>query len=723
MSTPNPVSPQPGRFRKLFTAPVYEGDDDKTRRARILNAILWIELATMAVGALGLLVATNVLSGLLPILGFLALAIIGLVLLHKGFIEFASTLFVIGLYVAETGLVLISGGIYSPLTSGYIVVMSAAGLLLNRRLFFSLGGLSLASLLGIALLQTGGLTLPVLIDFSTPLQAAAAVVANAFTAVLLFYLAVSSLSDTLALARQSNRDLEIIRSSLEERVAERTAQLSASADVGRAAVSILDTNQLLREIVNLITDRFGFYYAAVFLADNTNKWAVLREATGSAGRTLKERQHQLEIGGQSMVGLVMKTRKARIALDVGDEAVRFANPLLPDTRSEIALPLMVGSRIIGALDVQSTEMAAFDEASAAVLQSMADQIAIALSNTMQFQQTQATLQRTRQLYEASTAISNAEDAPSILRELMTKGVPEATAAQILTYGPRDETGQYAYCEVAATWSHTGNELLLPIGTRVAQQQMPPLPVTANEPFLIRDAADPVTPPEQQQFMQGLGMRAMLVYALIAGSQPVGLLVITYREPRLFMAAETQPLLALTGQVAVTLRNQQLVREEAIAVKQLDEVNRRLTNQAWEEYARATGSVTYKEDIGPATNASSVAAPTVLATPIMIHGEEVGVLSLEDTAPDRKWTPSELALSRAVAGEVAIALENARLIEETEKRAQRERTINRITSRIRNAPSIDQMLAVAAQELRAETRAARSVAEIAPEAAGQEEARS
>ena len=141
-----------------------------------------------------------------------------------------------------------------------------------------------------------------------------------------------------------------------------------------------------------------------------------------------------------MVGSAMKTRKARIALDVGDEAVRFANPLLPDTRSEIALPLVVGRRVIGALDVQSTQMAAFDEASAAVLQSMADQIAIALSNTLQFQQAQAALQRTRQLYEASTAISNAEDARDILHELMTQAVTDANAAQILTYGPRDEAG-------------------------------------------------------------------------------------------------------------------------------------------------------------------------------------------------------------------------------------------------------------------------------------------
>jgi GAF domain-containing protein len=140
----------------------------------------------------------------------------------------------------------------------------------------------------------------------------------------------------------------------------------------------------------------------------------LREATGEAGRILKERQHQLEIGGRSMVGMTMKTRMARIALDVGTEAVRFANPLLPDTRSEIALPLMVGSRVIGALDVQSTQTAAFDEASASVLQSMADQIASALSNAIQFNQTQSALRRSRQLYEAGRALAAASDVQGIL---------------------------------------------------------------------------------------------------------------------------------------------------------------------------------------------------------------------------------------------------------------------------------------------------------------------
>ncbi len=178
---------------------------------------------------------------------------------------------------------------------------------------------------------------------------------------------------------------------LEQQVAARTAQLQASADVARAVTSVLEPSQLLRQMINLITDRFGFYYAAVFTLDEMGEFAVLREATGQAGQTLKERGHKLQVDGQSMVGAAINKRQARIALDVGQEAVRFDNPLLPHTRSEIALPLVVGDRVIGALDVQSTQAAAFDQASAAVLQSMADQVAVALENARLFQQAQASL--------------------------------------------------------------------------------------------------------------------------------------------------------------------------------------------------------------------------------------------------------------------------------------------------------------------------------------------
>jgi GAF domain-containing protein len=517
------------------------------------------------------------------------------------------------------------------------------------------------------------------------------------------------LNQTYARQHELEANLKQLQEDEARRLKAYTEQLQIGADVSRAVVSILDTNQLLREIVNLITDRYGFYYAAVFLADNTNKWAVLREATGEAGRILKERKHQLEIGGQSMVGTAMRTRKARIALDVGDEAVRFANPLLPDTRSEIALPLVVGTRAIGALDVQSTQAAAFDEASAAVLQSMADQIAIALSNTQQFQQAQAALQRTRQLYEASTAISNAEEPNGILHELMTKAVTDATTAQILTYGPLDENGQLAYLEVAASWAADNTTPELTVGMRVRPEQVPSIPAFATEPYTVRDAADQTLPPNQQ-VVQALGLRAMLGYALVAGSQPVGLLLIGYREPHMFTPMETQPLQALAGQIAVTLRNQQLVREQMLARQQLDEINRRLTGQVWEQYARNRGQAVRKVDIGPGVE-TDLPAASELSAPVLIHGQEIGMLRLEDTTPDREWTRNEQALIQAVAGEVAIAIENARLIEQTERRAQREQTISAITNQIYSATDVRKLLQITAEELRRATGSARAVVRL------------
>ena len=172
----------------------------------------------------------------------------------------------------------------------------------------------------------------------------------------------------------------------------RAEQLATAAEVSRTAISVLNPDELVRQSVELIRDRFahstGAYYAALFLIDEGGRWARLRHATGEAGRILLEREHKLEVGGASMVGWATANRRARIALDVGSESVRFANPLLPETRSELALPLVVGETVLGALDVQSTLAGAFTEADVAVLQTMADQIAIAIRNAQLLSATQ-----------------------------------------------------------------------------------------------------------------------------------------------------------------------------------------------------------------------------------------------------------------------------------------------------------------------------------------------
>ncbi|HUI90480.1 MAG TPA: GAF domain-containing protein [Anaerolineales bacterium] len=190
---------------------------------------------------------------------------------------------------------------------------------------------------------------------------------------------------------QSARELENQRRALEDRVAERTLQFKAVNEVGRVASSVLDPNELINKVVNLITDQFGYYYTALFLVDSSTRWAELRNATGEAGRVLRENKHRLEIGGKSMVGAAISTRSPRVALDVGAETTRFKNPLLPYTRSEIALPLLVGDRVLGALDVQSTKEGAFGPQEIDTLQNMASQVSIALENAELFHQVQQNL--------------------------------------------------------------------------------------------------------------------------------------------------------------------------------------------------------------------------------------------------------------------------------------------------------------------------------------------
>jgi GAF domain-containing protein len=202
---------------------------------------------------------------------------------------------------------------------------------------------------------------------------------------------------------ESTLELEHQKTVLEERVAERTRQFKAVNEVGSAASSVLDPDELINRVVNLIADQFGYYYAAFFLIDPTNRWAELKSATGEAGRLLKENKHRLEIGGRSMVGTAISKQAPRVALNVEMEQNRFKNPLLPYTRSEIALPLLVGGRVLGALDVQAVQAGAFGPQEIDTLQNMANQVSIALDNARLFQQVQQDLNEIQNIQREYTA--------------------------------------------------------------------------------------------------------------------------------------------------------------------------------------------------------------------------------------------------------------------------------------------------------------------------------
>jgi GAF domain-containing protein len=189
--------------------------------------------------------------------------------------------------------------------------------------------------------------------------------------------------------------LETLQNSLEQQVIERTKQLAATNEVGRVAASSLDPEQLLAKVMPLIPEQFGYYFAAIYLVDPSGKWAELKEATGEAGRVLKQNHHRLEIAGKNMVGTAIRELSPRIAQIASEEKQRFENPLLPYTRSEMALPLMVGDRVLGALNVQSTRESDFGPQVIETMQNMAGQVAIALENARLFQEAQQIIKEMR----------------------------------------------------------------------------------------------------------------------------------------------------------------------------------------------------------------------------------------------------------------------------------------------------------------------------------------
>jgi len=192
-----------------------------------------------------------------------------------------------------------------------------------------------------------------------------------------------------------------LESKVEERtkdIARRAVQMQTAADIGRAATSLRDLESLLVRTAQLISDRFGYYHTGIFLLDETNEYAVLHAASSEGGLVMLERGHRLKIGETGIVGYVTREGKARIALDVGQDAVFFDNPYLPDTRSEMALPLIASGRILGALDVQSTESQAFSEEDIATLHILADQLAIAIENARLFGESQKALDAARIAY-------------------------------------------------------------------------------------------------------------------------------------------------------------------------------------------------------------------------------------------------------------------------------------------------------------------------------------
>jgi PAS domain S-box-containing protein len=187
------------------------------------------------------------------------------------------------------------------------------------------------------------------------------------------------------------------RKKSEETLKRRNDYLAASSEIGRLVTSTLDLNTIFTRTVNLISERFGFYFASIYIIEETGFKVVLREATGEAGEAMKAQRYAIAIGSASTVGKVSESGEYLLINDTAHDPLHQPNPLLLDTQSEVAIPLRIGSRTVGVIDIQSTETFAFTEDDISVLQSLADQVAVAIDNARSYELSQQLIKDLREV--------------------------------------------------------------------------------------------------------------------------------------------------------------------------------------------------------------------------------------------------------------------------------------------------------------------------------------
>jgi GAF domain-containing protein/HAMP domain-containing protein len=336
-----------------------------------------------------------------------------------------------------------------------------------------------------------------------------------------------------------------------EKVEFRSRQLQTVADVARGIVSTRELEALLTTVTTLISERFNFYHVGIFLNDTNNEFAVLRAANSAGGKKMLARQHKLQIGQVGIVGYVTSSGNPRIATDVGQDAVFFNNPDLPETKSEMALPLIAGGKTIGALDVQSTFSNAFAEEDIELFSTLADEVAIAINNNQLFEETAKALAESERIHR-----------------------------------------QYLNQE----WSRQSGE------------------TNVNSIRFIKNNLETFTEDIPE------------IKMVLESARPV---FKSQKDPRA------------------------------------------------EELYNST-----------------------LAVPILLHGQSIGVIHLQETSDKPfTWSQNDLLTVQEVANQVSQSLENARLFEDTIRRADRERKVLEITSKIRSTNDPQQMLEITLAELR------------------------
>jgi GAF domain-containing protein/HAMP domain-containing protein len=575
-----------------------------------------------------------------------------------------------------------------------------------------------------------------------------------------------------ALAKSFNAMTAQIRSlvsGLELRVASRTdelerrsLQIRVAAEVARDATAIRNLDELLDRAVNLIQERFGFYHTAIVLLDDRREYAVLRGASGAVGKQLVSREFKLPVGGNSIIGYVTGLGQPRVVPDVDKDPVYLKEELLPLTRSEMALPLKLGAgtaqEVIGALDVQSDQPQAFDEDSIEVLQTLSDQLAVAIESARLFKEMQQALDELEMAYGRYTQetwqklraragqqygyryrgadvelVTDTQQQAPEMREALQKGQPvvavsagaehareaEGTTSVAVPLRLRGQVvgginlrlkgehqGTGAASDSAATpefvsiFEEIANRLALAMDnarllgeTQFRTEQLrllQDITSTAATHLRLGGLLDDMS--DKVRAGYNLHATSILLFDPTQGEdkQPLAGTILAASTEHTGGAAtegqaEGQPRSGgneIVGQ-RVPIADNKAAQSVLKAAKALafQDVQKNAATELMRDLFKIHGT------------------RSLALVPIMARNEIIGLILLESTNPQQRFTDDDLRLADQIGLQIGTAVDVVRIFEQTERRAARERQISEVTARIRETLDIETVLRTAAQEVR------------------------
>ncbi len=563
------------------------------------------------------------------------------------------------------------------------------------------------------------------------------------------------------LAQSFNRmaeELSGLYRSLEQKVEERTRQIHTAAEVAQRITSTTRLDELLNRTAQLLVEQFNFYQANIFMVDQRGRYAVLQAAYGPAAREMLARSHRLEVGSNSIMGWVTANRKPRVASDVTEDPIHLRNELLPETRSEVGIPITIGNLVLGAMDVQSTQPGAFGPDTIVMLQLIASQIAVAIQNVGLVQSTQVNFADLERLQRSSRELVAARSKDEALQVLARILADAPYSSLIISVDGRNLSMQTELqpAGAEAVRARTAVKMLEERVDEVMHQlSMGPV---------LGEPDSNTLPPALAQFARQLGYQAVAFLPVIAGDRLVALAVVG-AQARTLNNAAIQPYANLTDLAGLAMERiaEAVSSEKRLAERQALSVINQTIAETSADFAEFFGqlhgqvqrnigdyaflvalydkstqsiSVPYMYEDGRVDRidafplgeglssilirtgqplmlvedverrAAELGAKTIgrparswMGAPMTIQNEPIGALIIQDLDHEHAFTQENLSFFVALANQVAAVIHNAQLLEESRARTLQLETAAEIARDVSGSLNLDELLAKSVDYIR------------------------